>query len=74
MLEKFFHSESDCYVRDDYEGVMFRYDAKAGRYFRRFTDEAIEREVPKDNKLLFDTVLTGKKIIREAYLAHDSEA
>lgn len=70
ILDRFFHGRSDCYVRDDYEGVMFRYDAATRRYFRRFVDEANEDEVPRNNKLLFDTVRTGREISRDAYEAN----
>lgn len=41
------------------------------RYFRRFMNESFEKEVPRENKLLFDTLRTGQEITREQYLNLD---
>lgn len=67
MVNDLLHRTTDFYVRDDYEGVMFRYDAQGDRYFRRFVDQDLEAEVPKDSKLLFDTLLTGYEIASDVY-------
>ena len=67
MSNNFRHRTTNYYVRNDYEGVMFRYDAQSDRYFRRFIDERVEVEVSRDNKLLFDTLLTGREITSHDY-------
>jgi hypothetical protein len=50
------------YVRYDHEDVMFRWDAAARKFFRRFVGEAVETEVPHDNELLNDALRFGDTI------------
>jgi len=57
----------DAYVRYDYEDVMFRWDATAEKFFRRFIGKAEETEVPHDNKLLNDALRFGDRIDQSAY-------
>jgi hypothetical protein len=51
--------ERDTYVDYDFEDVMFRFEAKTEKFFRRFYGESNESEVPPDNRLLNDALLFG---------------
>jgi len=46
---------------------MFRWDATAEKFFRRFIGKAEETEVPHDNKLLNDALRFGDRIDQSAY-------
>lgn len=62
-----FYGDHDAYVGDDFEEVMFRWDSKKEKIYRKLYGHDFETEVPHDNKLLNDVVLTGEEITKEQY-------
>lgn len=57
----------DVYIDYDYEDVMFRYDHKNRRFFRKFYGKDNEVEVWYDNRLLTKAFLYGKEIKEKDY-------
>lgn len=55
------------FVDYDFEEVMFRYDHKTKRYFRKFYGRKDEVEVWYDNRLLTDALLYGNEIDEQLY-------
>jgi hypothetical protein len=68
ILNKKFR-EGDVYVKYDQEEVMFHYDHKTKKCFRKFVGDKDEEEVPSSNKLLTDSILYGDEIDSKEYKA-----
>ena len=63
-----FCGDRDVYVGDDFEEVMYRWDAKKRKIYRKFYGDNFETKPPSDSKLLFDVVQTGEEITKEQYI------
>jgi hypothetical protein len=59
--------QGDVFIDDDFEDVMFRYDAPSRRFFRKFYGESQESEVPHDNRLLNDAIRFGMEMDAASY-------
>ncbi len=59
--------DADVFVRYDAEDVLFRYDGRLKKCFRRFIGEAAEFAVPHDNRLLNDALAFGTEIDAATY-------
>lgn len=59
--------QGDVFIDYDFESVMFRYDIATRRFFRKFYGESNEAEVPFDNKLLTDAILSGEETDSNTY-------
>lgn len=57
----------DIYVDNDFEEVMFRWDHKSQKYFRKFYGSDDETTVPSGNSLRFASFSYGDEITREDY-------
>ena len=57
----------DIYVDNDFEEVMFRWDHKLQKYFRKFYGADGEDTVPNGNSLRFASFSYGDEITREEY-------
>lgn len=60
------------FIDYDYEDVMFRFDHKTRRYYRKFYGEDKEVEVWYDNRLLTKAFLYGNEINEKIYKAGKS--
>ena len=61
--------QGDVFIDYDFEEVMFRYDHRTQRFFRRFYGESKEDEVPHDNRLLNDAMQFGDETDANTYQA-----
>lgn len=61
-LTKSDFSDRDVYFKDEFEDVMFRYEAASGKFYRKFIGEGEEVEVPHDNELLNQAMTSGDVI------------
>ncbi len=59
--------EGDVFIDHEFEGVMFRYNARTQAFFRKFYGEVDETPVPASNRLLADAIRSGEEITRAAY-------
>jgi hypothetical protein len=57
----------DVYIDFPYEEVMFRYDSKTGKVFRRFYGDAVEKEVDLASNLYADATIAGTQITQLEY-------
>lgn len=62
----------DLYVDYDSEDVMFRWDSKLQKFYRKFAGESKESEVKYDNSLLTDALLNGDEISLGKYESSSS--
>ncbi len=58
----------DVWIDYDHETVMFRFDFKSRRFFRKFYGESREDEVPHNNELLSSAIRFGDEIDANTYL------
>jgi len=62
-------AQGDVYIEDPFEEVMFRYDAKSDKIYRKFyAEKESKKPVPHDNRLYYDTLMTGFEITKDEYL------
>ena len=62
-------TQGDVYIEDPFEEVMFRYDAKSDKIYRKFyAEKESKKPVPHDNRLYYDTLMTGFEITKDEYL------
>lgn len=59
--------EGDVYIDYDLEDVMFRFEHRSRRFFRRFYGQAEEKQVPFDSELLNDAIERGDEIDQAVY-------
>lgn len=60
--------QEDIYVDYEFERVMFRYEHKGKKIYRKFYGEQEEAQpVPFDNRLFNDALLYGIEITLEEY-------
>jgi hypothetical protein len=64
----------DLYIEYGFEDVLFRYEAKTARFFRKFYKDSFERKVPHDSKLLNDAICSGVLTTAERYLTGGTPA
>ena len=57
----------DLYIEYGFEDVLFRYEKKSGRFFRKYYRDTVESELPHDNKMLCDAELSGVLTTKERY-------
>ncbi|MGH2567666.1 MAG: hypothetical protein ACRDGA_04960 [Bacteroidota bacterium] len=57
----------DVYIEYAFENVLFRYEKKSDRYFRKFYDKSREDECEYNNKLFHDATLSGVMTTAERY-------
>ncbi len=67
MSKADFFANDDVFIEYEFEDVMFRWDAKEKKIYRKFKDEDVEHEVPHDSKLFSDATLFGDRITKEKY-------
>lgn len=61
-------STKDVYIDYSFEEVMFRCMKKGGPIFRKFYGEKESSEqIPDDNRLFNDALLSGNEITQEEY-------
>lgn len=61
----------DIYVDYPFEDVLFRWNHKEERIYRKFYSENEDQEsIPQDNRLWNDALLYGNEITREEYEGH----
>ena len=61
--------QGDVYIEDPFEEVMFRYDIKTKKRYRKFYGEKESKEeIKHDNRLYYDTLMTGFEITENEYL------
>jgi hypothetical protein len=60
--------DQDVYFRYPDEEVLFRYDGREKRAYRRFIGAADEHPVAHDNRLLNDALAFGEEIDKATYL------
>lgn len=61
-------NEKDIYVDYSFEDVMFRWDHREKKIYRKFYGESESTEpVPSDSKLFNDALRFGDEISREEY-------
>ncbi len=65
MSKADFIADHDVFVAYDLEEVMCRWDCRRKKSYRKFRNEAEEREVPHDSKLFNDVVLFGRAITED---------
>lgn len=58
----------DIYVDYPFEEVMFRWDHKDHKIYRKFYDKVESGPVPHDNPLFNESLRFGDEITRDAYL------
>jgi hypothetical protein len=61
-------SLGDVYMWYEYEQVFFRFDFESKRFFRRFSGNNEEAEVPFNNGLLNEAICGGVEINRDKYM------
>ena len=59
----------DLYIEYRFESVLFRYEKKTTRFFRKFYDASRENEVPHDSKLLCEAQCSGVLTTAERYFS-----
>lgn len=59
--------DGDVFVDYPFEDVMFRYDHRTRRFFRKFYGESEEHEVSHSNRLLNDAQRFGDETDAEHY-------
>ncbi len=59
--------DRDIFLDYEFEDVMFRFEAGARRFFRKFYGESKESEVLHDNRLLNDAMLFGEETDSKTY-------
>jgi len=64
----------DLFIEYGFEEVLFRFEKKTARYFRKFFNESDEHQVPSDNKLLCDALCSGVLTTAERYSVGDAPA
>lgn len=62
----------DLYIEYGFEEVLFRYEKKTSRFFRKFYDESHEHEVPHDSELLCEATCSGVLTTAERYFSGGS--
>jgi len=58
----------DVYLFYDQESVMFRWDRRTRKCYRKFVGHREESEIPHSNKLFNDATRFGQEISRDQYL------
>jgi len=59
--------DRDIFIDYDFEDVMFRYEFRTRRFFRKFYDDPKEDEVPYDNGLLNEAIRFGDETDVKTY-------
>ena len=60
--------QGDVYVDYEFERVMFRWDFREKKIYRKFYgEEEGKQPVPDDNRLYNDALLYGNEITRDGY-------
>lgn len=62
-------AKMDLYIDYAWESVMFRWDHKAKKVFRKFYGDGFEKEVSQSNKLWTDARCEGLEITQAQYEA-----
>lgn len=60
-------SQRDIYIDYDFEQVMFRWDHISKKQYRKFYGQDEEMEVPHDNRLYNDALISGDEITEAEY-------
>ena len=60
-------SNQDVYIDDPYEQVMFRWEYKSTKVFRKFYGDSFEDEIHFSNRLFRDAERTGVSITEAQY-------
>jgi hypothetical protein len=64
----------DVYIDYDFEDVMFRFEHRSKRFYRRFYGDAHETQVPHASDLLNDAILMGEETDWKTYDAGKPKA
>ena len=57
----------DFYIEYGFENVLFRYERKTGKFFRKFYEDWLEDEVPHNSELLCEAKCSGILTMAERY-------
>jgi hypothetical protein len=60
-------SEGDVYIDFPYEEVMFHYEKKAGKLFRKFYGSSTEDEIPHNLKIYTEARIAGEQTTAAEY-------